>query len=151
MTLHLSALMANSGTIYAFDVVAKRMAQLSPRLARTGASNIRPIVIAPGRDQHVRRLTEKIDRVLVDVPGTGLGTLRRNPDIKWRPLRLESLTAEQRQILSGAARLVRPAAGWSTRPAACSRTSAKPWSRRFSRSARTSRGSPCSTFSSGAT
>jgi 16S rRNA (cytosine967-C5)-methyltransferase len=107
-TLHLSALMANSGTIYAFDVVAKRLAQLSPRLARSGASNVRPIVVAPGRDQHLRRLADKMDRVLVDAPGTGLGSLRRSPDIKWRPLRLGPLTTEQREILSSASRLVKP-------------------------------------------
>ena len=107
-TLHIGALMANTGTIYAFDVSAKRLAQLSPRLARTGLSNARPMVIAKGRDQHVRRLADKMDRVLVDAPCTGLGTLRRNPDIKWRPLRVEELAREQAQILASAARLVKP-------------------------------------------
>ncbi|MBI5512091.1 MAG: RsmB/NOP family class I SAM-dependent RNA methyltransferase [Deltaproteobacteria bacterium] len=107
-TLHLGALMSNTGTLYAFDTSAKRLGQLRPRLERTGLSNIRPIVIVAGRDQHVRRLMDKIDRVLVDAPCSGTGTLRRNPDIKWRPLDLAVLVQTQKDILASAARLVKP-------------------------------------------
>ena len=63
---------------------AKRLARLTPRLARSGLSNVHPQVIAHERDTKVKRLAGKIDRVLVDAPCTGFGTLRRNPDLKWR-------------------------------------------------------------------
>ena len=56
----------------------------TPRLARSGLSNVHPQVIANERDTEVKRLAGKIDRVLVDAPCTGFGTLRRNPDLKWR-------------------------------------------------------------------
>jgi 16S rRNA (cytosine967-C5)-methyltransferase len=53
-------------------------------------------------------LKSKIDRVLVDVPCSGTGTLRRNPDIKWREINLPELTEKQKRILAAAAELVKP-------------------------------------------
>jgi len=107
-TLHIGALMANSGTLYAFDTSAPRLERLKPRLRRARLDNVRPIAIAHERDERVRRLAGKIDRVLVDAPCSGTGTLRRNPDIKWRSIDLDELTASQQQILAGAAALVKP-------------------------------------------
>ncbi len=107
-TLHLGALMDNTGTLYAFDVSAKRLDQLKPRLRRAGLDTVRSVVIEHERDPRVLRLRGKIDRVLVDAPCTGLGTLRRNPDIKWRAHKLEEITALQRRILAAAAELVKP-------------------------------------------
>ena len=107
-TLQLAALMANSGTLYAFDISGKRLERLKPRLARAGLSNVRSVVIESERDARVRRLAGKIDRVLVDAPCSGTGTLRRNPDIKWRPIDLATLAATQRAILAAAAQLVKP-------------------------------------------
>ncbi len=107
-TLELGALMANSGTLYAFDIMAKRLEKLKPRLARAGLDNVRSVVIAHERDERVRRLAGKADRVLVDAPCSGSGTVRRNPDIKWRPLNLEEITATQQRILDAAATLVKP-------------------------------------------
>jgi len=107
-TLELGALMANSGSLYAFDVVAKRLEKLKPRLARAGLDNVRSVVIKEHGDPRVRRLAGKADRVLVDAPCSGSGTLRRNPDIKWRDLDLAAITATQGQILREAAQLVRP-------------------------------------------
>lgn len=109
-TLALGALMRNTGRLYAFDVSPKRLAQLKPRLARAGLSNVHPIVLANENDIHVKRLAGKIDRVLVDAPCSGLGTLRRNPDLKWRmtPRDIEELTVKQAAILAAAARLVKP-------------------------------------------
>jgi 16S rRNA (cytosine967-C5)-methyltransferase len=108
-TLLLGALMRSQGRLYAFDVVAKRLANLSPRLARSGLSNVHPQVIAHERDTKVKRLAGKIDRVLVDAPCTGFGTLRRNPDLKWRqtPNDLAELAAKQARILAAAATLVK--------------------------------------------
>lgn len=107
-TLHLATLMANTGSVYAFDISAKRLERLKPRLRRAGLHNVRSIVIAHERDARVLRLAGKIDRVLVDAPCSGTGTLRRNPDIKWRQLDIGRLAETQRTILAAAAILVKP-------------------------------------------
>ena len=69
----------------------------------------------PGHQVFTKRgcapaLAGKIDRVLVDAPCSGLGTLRRNPDLKWRqsPKSVEELQAKQKAILDSAARLLKP-------------------------------------------
>lgn len=109
-TLLLGALMRNTGRLYAFDVSDKRLANLKPRLARSGLSNVHPGRIEHERDQKIKRLAGKADRVLVDAPCSGLGTLRRNPDLKWRQSEtsVAELTAKQASILDAAATLVRP-------------------------------------------
>lgn len=108
-TLILGALMANTGRLYAYDVSEKRLNNMKPRLARSGLSNVHPQLIAHERDPKIKRLAGKFDRVLVDAPCSGLGTLRRNPDLKWRqsPESLLELTAKQAAILESAARLVK--------------------------------------------
>jgi 16S rRNA (cytosine967-C5)-methyltransferase len=108
-TLALGAAMRNTGRLYAFDVSGHRLESLKPRLARSGLSNVHPAQIAHERDDRIKRLAGKIDRVLVDAPCSGLGTLRRNPDLKWRqsPKALEELQAKQLAILTGAARLLK--------------------------------------------
>lgn len=109
-TLALGAAMRNTGRLYAFDVSEKRLSKLKPRLARSGLSNVHPVVIAHENDAKVKRLSGKIDRVLVDAPCSGLGTLRRNPDMKWRqtPDSVVELNEKQASILASAARLVKP-------------------------------------------
>ncbi len=107
-TLHLAALMNNTGSVYAFDVSAKRLERLKPRLKRAGLHNVRSVAIHNERDPRVRRLAGKIDRVLVDAPCSGTGTLRRNPDIKWRTIDLAALVDEQKRILAAAAGLLKP-------------------------------------------
>lgn len=108
-TLALGASMRNTGRLYALDVSEKRLAKLKPRLARSGLSNVHPVLIAHENDAKVKRLAGKIDRVLVDAPCSGLGTLRRNPDTKWRqnPEDIVEMHAKQIAILSSAARLVK--------------------------------------------
>lgn len=108
-TLALGAAMRNTGRLYAFDVSEKRLAKLKPRLARSGLSNVHPVVIAHERDAKIKRLAGKLDRVLVDAPCSGLGTLRRNPDVKWRQTEagLSELNQKQSAILASAARLVK--------------------------------------------
>ena len=109
-TLAIGAQMRNTGRLYAFDVSGHRLDALKPRLARSGLSNVHPAAIAHERDERVKRLAGKIDRVLVDAPCSGLGTLRRNPDLKWRqsPQALAELVAKQTAILESAARLPKP-------------------------------------------
>ena len=109
-TLLLGALMKNTGRLYAYDVSDKRLARLKPRLARSGLSNVHPVRIEHERDTRIKRLAGKVDRVLVDAPCSGLGTLRRNPDLKWRQGEDSDaeLADKQASILYAAARLVRP-------------------------------------------
>jgi len=109
-TLQMGAAMGSSGRLYAFDVSDKRLANLGPRLKRSGLSNVFPQRIANENDAKVKRLRGKIDRVLVDAPCTGLGTLRRNPDLKFRQTveGIAELNAKQRSILAAAAGLVKP-------------------------------------------
>ena len=109
-TLALGAAMRNTGRLYAFDTSAHRLDALKPRLARSGLSNVHPAAIANERDERIKRLAGKIDRVLIDAPCSGLGTLRRNPDLKWRqnPQALLELAAKQAAILSSASRLLKP-------------------------------------------
>jgi len=109
-TLAIGAAMRSTGRLYAFDVSAHRLEALKPRLARSGLSNVHPAAIAHERDERIKRLAGKIDRVLVDAPCSGLGTLRRNPDLKWRQSAkaVEELTAKQAAILESAARLLKP-------------------------------------------
>lgn len=108
-TLAIGAQMRNTGRLYAFDVSAHRLEALKPRLARSGLSNVHPAALAHERDERVKRLAGKIDRVLVDAPCSGLGTLRRNPDLKWRQdeKAVTELTEKQLSILTSAARMVK--------------------------------------------
>lgn len=108
-TLALGAMMRSSGRLYAFDVSDRRLAKLKPRLARSGLSNVNPVLIDSEHDAKVKRLVGKIDRVLVDAPCSGLGTLRRNPDLKWRqsPESVAELAPKQLSILTSAARLLK--------------------------------------------
>jgi 16S rRNA (cytosine967-C5)-methyltransferase len=108
-TLLLGALMRSQGRLYAFDVAEKRLAKLKPRLARSGLSNVHPVRIESENDIKIKRLAGKLDRVLVDAPCSGLGTLRRNPDLKWRqtPEAVAELNVKQSAILHSASGLVK--------------------------------------------
>jgi len=109
-TLALGAMMHSTGRLYAFDVSARRLRALEPRLKRSGLSNVQSQVLSSETDNKVKRLAGKIDRVLIDAPCTGLGTLRRNPDMKWRQPEsaVTEMAAKQAAILASAARLVKP-------------------------------------------
>lgn len=109
-TLILGALMRSTGRLYAFDVSDKRLAKLKPRAARAGLSNVHPACLSGENDPRVKRLSGKVDRVLVDAPCSGLGTLRRNPDLKWRqsPQSVAELVVKQGAILAAAAKLLKP-------------------------------------------
>lgn len=108
-TLALGAAMRNTGRLYALDTSGHRLEAMKPRLSRAGLTNVHPMQIAHERDERIGRLAGKADRVLVDAPCSGLGTLRRSPDLKWRqtPASIDVLCAQQRSILEQAARLVK--------------------------------------------
>ena len=109
-TLAIGAMMRSTGRLYAFDTSAHRLDGLKPRLARSGLSNVQTAAITNERDDRVKRLAQKMDRVLVDAPCSGTGTIRRNPDLKWRlkESELADLTALQTRILASAAQMVKP-------------------------------------------
>ena len=109
-TLALGASMRSTGRLYAVDTSAHRLAAFKPRQARSGLSNVHPVAIAHERDDRIKRLAGKIDRVLVDAPCSGLGTLRRNPDLKWRQdmNSVDEMVVKQAAILQSAARLLKP-------------------------------------------
>ncbi|MCS6821372.1 MAG: RsmB/NOP family class I SAM-dependent RNA methyltransferase [Microscillaceae bacterium] len=81
-TLHLAALMQNKGRILALDTEAWKLQELKRRARRAQAFNIetRPIDSL----KTIKKLAQKADRLLLDVPCSGLGVLRRNPDAKWK-------------------------------------------------------------------
>ncbi|MDK4680845.1 RsmB/NOP family class I SAM-dependent RNA methyltransferase [Kingella negevensis] len=108
-TLAIGAQMANKGRIYAFDIAEKRLANLKPRMTRAGLTNIHPEKISNEHDPRIARLNGKADRVLVDAPCSGLGTLRRNPDLKYRqsPETLANLLKQQQSIFQAASQLVK--------------------------------------------
>jgi len=108
-SLAMGALMKNTGRLYAFDVSEKRLHNLGQRLKRSGLSNLHAQVITSENDQKLKRLNGKFDRVLVDAPCSGLGTLRRNPDLKWRQTEqdVQELNVKQTNILARAAKLTK--------------------------------------------
>src|SRR3970282_1695250 len=108
-TLAIAMLMRGTGRIYAMDISAKRLAALAPRAARAGVTNVHPVTLSSDNDPRAKRLAGKLDRVLVDAPCSGFGTLRRNPDLKWRhgPQAIAELAEKQLRILQAAAQLVR--------------------------------------------
>lgn len=109
-TLLIGALMRSTGRLYAFDTSAARLARAKPRFARSGLSNVVPVVINEENDTRIKRLQGKAQRVLVDAPCSGTGTLRRNPDLKWRQHleTIEHYVGLQRDILQRAAKCVAP-------------------------------------------
>lgn len=109
-TLAMGADMRSTGRLYAFDTSAHRLDALKPRLARSGLSNVQTAAISHERDERVKRLSFKMDRVLVDAPCSGTGTMRRSPDLKWRlkAKDIDELVGLQTSILNNAAKMVKP-------------------------------------------
>ncbi len=109
-TLALAACMKNRGKLVACDTAGWRLDRSGQRLRRAGASNVERHALNSERDPWVKRHAKSFDRVLVDAPCLGVGSWRRNPDAKWRatPNDLAELQIRQHDILSSAARLVKP-------------------------------------------
>lgn len=109
-TLAMGAMMRNTGRLYALDTSAHRLDGLQPRLKRSGLSNVHTLVLQSETDERLGRLRGKADRVLVDAPCSGLGTLRRHPELAWRnkPASIEALQQTQMRILESAASLLKP-------------------------------------------
>lgn len=107
-SLHLSALMNNKGKIISMDVEAWKLEELKKRTKRAGAFNIEAKVIEDGKT--IVRYKDKADKVLLDVPCSGLGVIKRNPDAKWK-LSAESMAKTkllQQKIISDYCVMVKP-------------------------------------------
>ena len=106
----LGALMKNRGRVLALDISAERLDRAARRVARAGLHNVERRVMPDGGDRFTRRHRARFDRVLVDVPCTGIGAWRRSPDARQRygETDLAEFTALQDDILARAARLTRP-------------------------------------------
>jgi 16S rRNA (cytosine967-C5)-methyltransferase len=106
-TLHLAALMNNKGRIIAMDSEAWKLEELKKRARRNGATTIEPRVI--DSTKVIKRLADSADRLLLDVPCSGLGVLRRNPDAKWKLQEafLDNIKKTQAEILQNYSSMLR--------------------------------------------
>ena len=110
-TLALAAVMGGEGRLIACDTNRDRLQRMIPRAERAGASGIESRLLNPGQEaQQLQDLGGQADLVLIDAPCSGSGTLRRNPEARWRltPDRLDRLTALQAHVLTLGAPLVKP-------------------------------------------
>lgn len=106
--LHIAALMQNKGKLIAMDVEERKLEELKRRAQRGGVSTIEAKVISS--DKVIGELEGKADRLLLDVPCSGLGVLKRNPDAKWK-LSLQSIEevkAKQKNILQNYSHMLKP-------------------------------------------
>ena len=108
-SLGIGAIMKNTGRIYAYDISEKRIVNLGKRLKKSGLSNLFAQKIKNEKDTKLKKLHGKFDRVLADVPCSGTGTFRRNPDLKWKNSiqALDELNIKQLAILEEAKKLVK--------------------------------------------
>ena len=107
-SLHLAALMQNKGRIVALDVDGRKLDELKRRARRDSVGNIETRVVDSSKV--LKRLAGTADRLLLDVPCSGLGVLRRNPDAKWKltPEAIERLILSQQEILASHGDVLRP-------------------------------------------
>lgn len=107
-SLHIAALMQNKGKVLALDTEEWKLNELKKRANRNGISIIETRTITSSKV--IKRLAESADRVLLDVPCSGLGVLRRNPDAKWKLTneRFEELKSLQQKILESYSTMVKP-------------------------------------------
>ena len=112
-SLHLAALMKNKGKIISMDVEAFKLEELKKRARRAGAFNVETRLIEPdsyGAGKTIDALAGRADRLLLDVPCSGLGVLKRNPDAKWKlsPEVVERTKGIQHNILKDYTAMLKP-------------------------------------------
>lgn len=106
-SLHLAALLGNTGSILSMDIEHHKLQELERRAERNGVTNLTTMLISS--DKIIENLSETTDRLLLDVPCSGLGVLRRNPDSKWKlkPEFLDKIRKVQAQILENYSKMVK--------------------------------------------
>ncbi|TVZ51445.1 RsmB/NOP family class I SAM-dependent RNA methyltransferase [Dokdonia sp. Hel_I_53] len=106
-SLHLAALMENKGQIIAMDIYEGKLKELKRRAKRAGAHNIETREI--DSTKVYKKLYNTADRVVIDAPCSGLGTIKRNPDLKWKlqPDFLEKVIQRQAEILNNYSKIVK--------------------------------------------
>lgn len=107
-TLHMAAQMKNKGKIIALDIQEYKLDELKKRCKRAGVENVEIKFLE--NSKVVKRLKETADIVLIDAPCSGLGVIKRNPDIKWKlhPEELEEIITIQKNILQQYSSMVKP-------------------------------------------
>lgn len=106
-TTQMAAMMENEGIIVANDISGDRMKPLGINLQRMGILNV---VESQARGQELQRLNTKFDKILVDAPCSGTGTLRKSPDTLriWNPLMVRRLSGQQKTLIDTAFSLLKP-------------------------------------------
>jgi 16S rRNA (cytosine967-C5)-methyltransferase len=106
-SLHLAALMGNEGRVFGMDVDAKKLVELERRAKRAGATCVKSKPITANTTVDFAAVA---DRLLIDAPCSGLGTLKRQPDLKWRlkPAQLERLRGIQQELLDNYPAMLKP-------------------------------------------
>lgn len=107
-SLHIAALMKNKGQLISMDIYGKKLEELKKRARRAGAHNIETREINSLKD--IKRLENTADRILLDVPCSGLGVIRRNPDAKWKldAEFIQQVQLDQHDILENYVRMLKP-------------------------------------------
>lgn len=107
-SLHLAAIMKNKGRIIAMDVESHKLEELKKRSRRAGVDNLETRVIESSKT--IKRLENAADRLLLDVPCSGLGVLKRNPDAKWKlsPEFVEEVRQLQQHIINDYSTMLKP-------------------------------------------
>lgn len=107
-SLELAALMKNKGKIVAMDVELRKLEELKKRARRAGAFNVETRLIEGAKT--IKKLESSADLVLLDVPCSGSGVLRRNPDAKWKLKAefIEKIQSTQEAILNDYSKMVKP-------------------------------------------
>jgi 16S rRNA (cytosine967-C5)-methyltransferase len=106
-SLLLAETMHDQGKVIALDTSPHRLERMEPRITRSGLSCIESHVVETENDPRLGQWHGKIDRVLVDAPCSGSGTLRRHPELKRQPADIDLLQKQQISILNAAAKLVK--------------------------------------------
>lgn len=106
-TLHIAALMRNKGKIIAMDIYDWKLTELKLRARRNSVDIIETKLIDSSKV--IKRMAETADRLLLDVPCSGMGVIRRNPDAKWKisAEEIARLQVLQQEILSGYSGMVK--------------------------------------------
>lgn len=106
-SLHISAMMKNKGRIISMDVEERKLTELKKRADRAGVRIIETQVINSGT---VNKLKNTADRLLLDVPCSGLGVIRRTPDAKWKlsPGFLNEIKNTQKEIIADYSQMLKP-------------------------------------------